>query len=530
MAYDYSNLLAQAQQWAEAAIAEGQISYAQAQDLLALDARSTDSLFVSDLADGAKPLIVAFMGGTGVGKSSLLNRLAGQAIAKAGVERPTSREVTLYHHQSLALKQLPAGLPLDKIKISQHNDASKTALVWIDMPDFDSIEQGNKQLVLEWLPHIDVLLYVVSPERYRDNKAWQMLLAEGEKHAWLFVMNQWDRGLPQQFEDLKRQLALAGFDNPLLFRTSCTEPEQDEFNALLSQLQQLAGSHQLEQLAQRNHEIRRQQLQTALQNLANLFKQRDYPQLQQQYQIAWQTTEQGLKQGLSWPLQKMAQALVETVTINQEHRLWDAWTQSQLDDLLDNLSLQANQFNIAVKPLKTALNDLKPQAEKTVRYYTELSARQALLKPGNNLQRFLLGFTAICETVLPLTAMAVVGYQVFSGYYQSAVETKAYLGSEFAIHSGLLIALSWLIPFFINKKLQPSQQKTALNGLKRGLEQALLSIDNDIQQNLKQQQQRNNELLGQIQSLIQANQSVTAVTIEKASDLSRMLVSSQKPI
>ena len=101
MAYDYSNLLAQAQHWAEAAISEGQISHAQAQDLLALDARSTDSLFVSDLANGAKPLIVAFMGGTGVGKSSLLNRLAGQAIAKAGVERPTSREVTLYHHQSL---------------------------------------------------------------------------------------------------------------------------------------------------------------------------------------------------------------------------------------------------------------------------------------------------------------------------------------------------------------------------------------------------------------------------------------------
>jgi hypothetical protein len=109
------------------------------------------------------------------------------------------------------------------------------------------------------------------------------------------------------------------------------------------------------------------------------------------------------------------------------------------------------------------------------------------------------------------------------------VETKAYLGSEFAIHSGLLIALSWLIPFFLNKKLQPSQQKAALNGLKRGLEQALLNIDNDIQQNLNQQQQRNNELLEQIQSLIQANQSVTTVSIEKASDLSRMLVGGQKP-
>jgi hypothetical protein len=57
----------------------------------------------------------------------------------------------------------------------------------------------------------------------------------------------------------------------------------------------------------------------------------------------------------------------------------------------------------------------------------------------------------------------------------------------------------------------------------------LLTIDNDIQQSLKQQQQRNDELLRQIQNLIQTNQSVTAVSIEKTSDLSRMLVGSQKP-
>ena len=62
------------------------------------------------------------------------------------------------------------------------------------MPDFDSTEQSNKQLVLQWLPHIDVLIYVVSPERYKDEKAWRLLLAEGARHAWLFVINQWDKG------------------------------------------------------------------------------------------------------------------------------------------------------------------------------------------------------------------------------------------------------------------------------------------------------------------------------------------------
>jgi predicted GTPase len=156
---------------------------------------------------GTRPLIVAFMGGTGVGKSSLLNRLAGKAIAKAGIVRPTSREVTLFHHRSVVMEHLPEQLPLSKINISQHEDEEKKNIVWIDMPDFDSTEQSNKQLVLQWLPYIDVLIYVVSPERYRDEKAWRLLLSEGARHAWLFVFNQWDRGRLEQYQDFNRQTA-----------------------------------------------------------------------------------------------------------------------------------------------------------------------------------------------------------------------------------------------------------------------------------------------------------------------------------
>ena len=58
------------------------------------------------------------MGGTGVGKSSLLNRLAGKAVAKTGIERPTSREVTLFHHRSVALQHLPENLPIASVKIA----------------------------------------------------------------------------------------------------------------------------------------------------------------------------------------------------------------------------------------------------------------------------------------------------------------------------------------------------------------------------------------------------------------------------
>jgi putative protein kinase ArgK-like GTPase of G3E family len=524
MAYDYCELLTQARSWAETALAEGRLNKEQAQPLQVIDSRSPEKLFSVNQSDvSTRPLIVAFMGGTGVGKSSLLNRLAGQAIAKAGIERPTSREVTLYHHQSLSLQQLPAGLPLDSIKISKHDDAGKSNIVWIDMPDFDSIEMANKHIVLEWLPHIDVLLYVVSPERYRDNKAWQLLLAEGAKHAWLFVMNQWDRGESVQYEDFIRQLHKAGFDNPLAFKTSCSEPEGDEFADLLTQLQQLSGQHSVEQLQQRSRELRRQQLRQALQQLLGDFGNRDYQQLHGHYTSLWQQSETALQQGLNWPLQQVSQLWSEHPGQKSEIKLWDDWAQSRLSDVLDELVLQAAQLNIPSKPLKTGLQAIKSQAESKVGQQTEMAGRQALVKPGNGLQRFLLKLTGISETLLPLTAMSVVGYQVFSGYYHSATDASAYLGADFAIHSVLLIALSWLIPFFLHKKIQPSLQKAALKGLQKGLQQALMAIDVEIKALLLEEQSRNTDLQLALTNLIDKCGPVSASRIEKGGLLERVL-------
>jgi len=505
MDYAYSDLLSQAQAWARTAVSEGRLSKDQVHDLLNLDQRSPDQLFTNQPADiNERPLIVAFMGGTGVGKSSLLNRLAGQAIARAGVERPTSREVTLYHHQSLAINQLPDHLPLDSIKISQHNDASNSHVVWIDMPDFDSVELSNKRLVLEWLPHIDVLLYVVSPERYRDNKAWQLLLAEGAKHAWLFVMNQWDRGQVVQFDDFKQQLSKAGFKDPVIFRTSCTEPDGDEFGELLIQLKDLSGRQNLIDLEQRHEKLRRQQLHRILQKLQAGFSEQSYAQIQQSLEMHWQQTEANLQQGLAWPIQRLAQTWASNFGQRQDNiKLWDDWAQNRLQDLLDELVLQAAQYNMPSKPLKAALQTVQDSAEKTVINQSELAGRQAMLKPGNGVQRLLIKLTAVCETVLPIAAMGVVGFQVFSGYYHSAADATAYLGTDFAIHSVLLIGLSWLIPFFLHKKIQPSLEKAASKGLQKGLLQALAAMRTDINQILQAEQKRNEELRGQLDSMME---------------------------
>ncbi|MGZ4995314.1 MAG: GTPase [Methylobacter sp.] len=491
MAYDYSSLVQTTKHWAEQALAAGWINSDAAQQLIDIDTRTPDTLFNHN---GSRPLIVAFMGGTGVGKSSLLNRLAGRAIARAGIERPTSREVTLYHHHSVAIKHLPEQLPLAQIKIAEHDNESGKNIIWIDMPDFDSTEQSNKHQVLEWLPHIDVLIYVVSPERYRDEKAWRLLLAEGGRHAWLFVLNQWDRGQTEQYEDFKRQLHKACFAEPIIFKTVCTEsPQADEFSALESTIGSLATEHIVEQLEQRSSQIKKDELKLSLQNTGRLLaSSSSFQQLPTLWQEQWQRTAQLLQQGFAWPIQQLARHYADHAAdllgnpaaakyaTGAKSNLWDDWAEARFDDALDEFVSNADQLGIPVTPLKKQLSAVREKAPKIIHAQSELSARQALANPGNAWHRGFLKLMRLCEIILPLAAICWVGYQVFIGYYTSNMTDVDYLGVDFAIHSSLLIAITWLTPFFILKKLKPSLEKSALRGLNKGLSNAINMIEGEV--------------------------------------------------
>lgn len=537
MAYDYSNLVEKTKHWAQQASAAGWINADAAQQLSNVDTRAPDSLFNHE---GSRPLIVAFMGGTGVGKSSLLNRLAGKAIARAGVERPTSREVTLYHHHSVSIKHLPEQLPLAQIKIAEHDNESRKSVIWIDMPDFDSTEQSNKHQVLEWLPHIDVLIYVVSPERYRDEKAWRLLLAEGGRHAWLFVLNQWDRGQTEQYEDFKQQLHKAGFADPVVFKTVCGESLQtDEFAALESTISSLATEHIVAQLEQRSSQIKRDELKQNLQNTSRLLGSASaFQRLPTLWQGQWQHTTQVLQQGFAWPIQQLARhyadhaadlmgnpATAKYASTGAKFNLWDDWAEARFSDALDEFVINADQLGVPVNPLKTELSTLRDKAPKIVQAQSELAARQALANPGNALHRGFLKFMRLCEIILPLAAICWVGYQVFIGYYTSNMTEVDYLGVDFAIHSSLLIAITWLTPFFILKKLKPSLEKSALRGLNKGINNAIHTIDAEVQETIDSVGKQHAEQIKQLGGIIElCGAAERQPSIDSNSPLARMLI------
>ncbi len=548
MDYDYSELVRKAQKWSEQSFGTGWVSQAGVQKLSEAELNSADALFSNA---GQRPLIVAFLGGTGVGKSTLINRLAGKDIARTGVERPTSREVTLFYHQSVALQQFPEHLPIDKIRTAPHQDDAHKDVMWVDMPDMDSTEMENKALVLEWLAHVDVLVYVVSPERYRDNRAWQLLLAEGGKHAWLFVMNQFDRGQPEQQADFVQQLHKAGFVNPIIINTICagekSKSEKDEFNRLGVTIHQLANRQTIAEIEYRSLQIKIADLKQRLEACLGRFGMDDaHQQLVDSWLLNWQRNEEILEQGMVWPIQCMAadyaekeSHLFEGLFRRKKEReepkksvkteFWDAWAQSRYEDELDQLILIADDQRLALTPLRQGLLPLRASAKSKVEAHVELAVRDALVKPGNGVQRFFMKLFAFLGAVLPLSAMSWVGYQVFEGYYQSGLTERAYLGTDFAIHSILLILITWLLPFFIQKQLKPSMEKVALKGLATGLTKGLAALSTETLKVVEENKEARDLMLAEVQALIQQCES-TGTKPQKVENktLSRMLISERK--
>jgi len=190
----------------------------------ALEGVCNDLRRSADALDVDRPLLVVMlMGGTGVGKSTLLNALAGAPIANASFARPTTRDPVVYYHEALRSERLDPALR--SCRLTSHNRPNLEQKVLVDTPDLDSNDLANREVLIRLLPVADIVLYVGSQEKYHDELGWELFLEHRKRRAFAFVLNKWDRcfqpgavGLRPD-EDLLRDLEAQGFVNPLLFRT-----------------------------------------------------------------------------------------------------------------------------------------------------------------------------------------------------------------------------------------------------------------------------------------------------------------------
>src|SRR5262245_46215453 len=168
-------------------------------------------------------LVIMLMGGTGVGKSTLLNALAGGAIANASFHRPTTRDPVVYHHHSILSTKLDPALQF--CKLASHDRPNLEHKILVDTPDLDSNDLANREKLMRLLPVADIVLYVGSQEKYHDKLGWELFLEQRQRRAFAFVLNKWDRCIHpgamgmRPDEDLLRDLKSEGFESPLLFRT-----------------------------------------------------------------------------------------------------------------------------------------------------------------------------------------------------------------------------------------------------------------------------------------------------------------------
>lgn len=149
-------------------------------------------------------ILIGLVGGTGVGKSTFINALAGNEISRSSDRRPTTSRVVVYRHVDT---ELPAEIPQPHLSRPQvlHQHAELSKVILLDFPDFDSAETSHRDIVAEYLPHLDVLLVVVDDMKYGDRRLYDLLSSLEHDQSNLFVLlNKIDRLRQRYASDTER--------------------------------------------------------------------------------------------------------------------------------------------------------------------------------------------------------------------------------------------------------------------------------------------------------------------------------------
>ncbi|MGA7206944.1 MAG: GTPase [Specibacter sp.] len=160
----------------------------------------------------AEHTVVGFFGATGSGKSSLFNAVSGTDAARVAVRRPTTSE-------PLAMVWGTAGSAplLDWLQVPDRLDGAVVpgladdagGLVLLDLPDFDSVEHSHRETAQRLAGQVDVLVWVVDPQKYADAAIHNDFIRPFSAHAavTLVVLNQVDGLPPKEVKPVLESLA-----------------------------------------------------------------------------------------------------------------------------------------------------------------------------------------------------------------------------------------------------------------------------------------------------------------------------------
>ncbi|GAA4566354.1 50S ribosome-binding GTPase [Micromonospora coerulea] len=182
--------------------------------------------------------VVALAGATGSGKSSLFNALARLDLSPVGVRRPTTGVAHACVWGPLGgasrlldwIGVLPRHRFVRESALDGDDETSLHGLVLLDLPDFDSVQRSHRLEVDRLLGLVDLVVWVVDPQKYADRVIHTSYLREFHRHrdVTVVVLNQADRlppaELPRVLDDLRRLLDADGLEGVPLLSTVAVDP------------------------------------------------------------------------------------------------------------------------------------------------------------------------------------------------------------------------------------------------------------------------------------------------------------------
>ncbi len=192
--------------------------------------------------------VVALAGSTGSGKSSLFNALSGADLSPVGVRRPTTSKAYagVWGSDGAAPLLQWLGVPRRQTHwrhgpgLREEDLGDLAGLVLLDLPDHDSTAVEHRHEVDRLVELVDLLVWVVDPQKYADEALHERYLRKlsGHQAVTVVVLNQIDTVNPfaaaECAEDLRRLLDADGLPrSPVLTCSARTGAGVDGLRQLL---------------------------------------------------------------------------------------------------------------------------------------------------------------------------------------------------------------------------------------------------------------------------------------------------------
>src|SRR5689334_23006640 len=162
-----------------------------------------DDYLLPRVRQSGAPLLVALVGSTGAGKSTLVNSIVGAQVSATGIRRPTTNSPVLACHpdeadwfaENVFLPTVPrvrqeglARSGRDGLLVLAASEGMPKGVALLDTPDIDSVVQAHREFAHQFLDASDLWLFMTTASRYADATVWELLQHARDRGAALGIV------------------------------------------------------------------------------------------------------------------------------------------------------------------------------------------------------------------------------------------------------------------------------------------------------------------------------------------------------